>query len=127
MKLNQIAKPSTASAFPKMRLSFESVDPRINTMMTRVYRCMNPLAIVHRTQRAECLLQVGHFHQHAHRAVQRRVEQGEGYPRPRLLAEAGVGTWEGRVPEPAGETVVVRYSLKDLLDKLDELCAQDGP
>jgi hypothetical protein len=31
--------------------------------------------------------------------------------------------WQAVIPEPTGETVIVRYSLKQLLDKLDELTA----
>jgi hypothetical protein len=31
--------------------------------------------------------------------------------------------WQAVIPERAGETVITRYSLKALLDKLDELAA----
>jgi hypothetical protein len=31
------------------------------------------------------------------------------------------GTWEARIPEPTGETVTTRYTLRELLDRLDEL------
>jgi hypothetical protein len=31
--------------------------------------------------------------------------------------------WQAVIPEPAGEMVITRYSLKALLDKLDELTA----
>jgi hypothetical protein len=31
------------------------------------------------------------------------------------------GTWQARIPEPSGETVVVRHTLRELLDRLDEL------
>lgn len=33
------------------------------------------------------------------------------------------GTWEGIVPEPDGETVVVRHTVTDLLGRLDALLA----
>ena len=33
-------------------------------------------------------------------------------------------TWEARIPEPAGETVVVRHTLRDLLDRLGELLSE---
>ena len=33
----------------------------------------------------------------------------------------GFGTWQARIPEPDGETVITRYTLRELLDKLDEL------
>jgi len=37
------------------------------------------------------------------------------------------GTWQARIPEPDGETVVNRYRLCELLDRLDELTGQhDG-
>jgi hypothetical protein len=31
------------------------------------------------------------------------------------------GNWQGRIPEPAGETVTIRHQLRELLDRLDEL------
>jgi len=31
------------------------------------------------------------------------------------------GPWEATVPEPDGERTIVRWELRDLLDKLDEL------
>lgn len=42
---------------------------------------------------------------------------------PGVLVQPGeFGTWEARIPEPAGETVVVRHTLRGLLDRLGELC-----
>jgi transcriptional regulator with XRE-family HTH domain len=35
--------------------------------------------------------------------------------------DGGFGTWQARIPEPDGETVITRYTLRELLDKLDEL------
>ncbi len=44
-----------------------------------------------------------------------------------ILPGAGPsGTWEARIPEPTGETVTIRYTLRELLDKLDELLASGG-
>jgi hypothetical protein len=37
------------------------------------------------------------------------------------------GVWQARIPEDSGETVVTRYSLRELLDKLAELLGEpDG-
>lgn len=42
-----------------------------------------------------------------------------------VIIETGeFGTWQARIPEPNGETVVTRHTLKPLLDKLDELTGQ---
>jgi hypothetical protein len=35
------------------------------------------------------------------------------------------GPWQARIPEDHGETVVTRYTLRDLLDRLDELTGED--
>ena len=40
---------------------------------------------------------------------------------PGVAVGAGYGWWQGRIPEQNGETVITRYTLKALLDKLDEL------
>jgi hypothetical protein len=37
------------------------------------------------------------------------------------IAAGEFGTWQALIPEPAGETVITRHRLRDLLDKLDEL------
>jgi len=61
-----------------------------------------------------------------------RLAQDEPDQVPRLLAFRAAhpdvivgagefGTWQARIPEPNGETVVNRYRLVELLDKLDEL------
>jgi hypothetical protein len=31
------------------------------------------------------------------------------------------GTWQARIPEASGETIIVRHRLAEVLDKLDEL------
>jgi hypothetical protein len=38
-----------------------------------------------------------------------------------VIGEADFGTWQARIPEPSGETVVVRHRLVELLDRLGEL------
>ena len=38
-----------------------------------------------------------------------------------IIGDGGFGTWQARIPESHGETVITRYILRDLLDKLDEL------
>jgi hypothetical protein len=38
-----------------------------------------------------------------------------------IIGDGGFGTWQARIPEPSGETVITRYLLVELLDKLDEL------
>jgi len=41
-----------------------------------------------------------------------------------IIGTAEFGNWQGRIPKPNGETVITRYTLKPLLDKLDELTGQ---
>jgi hypothetical protein len=38
-----------------------------------------------------------------------------------VIGEGEFGTWQARIPEPSGETVIVRHRLADVLDRLDEL------
>jgi hypothetical protein len=38
-----------------------------------------------------------------------------------IIGDGGFGTWQARIPEPSGETVTTRYTLRELLDRLDEL------
>lgn len=33
-------------------------------------------------------------------------------------------TWEARIPELAGETIIVRHTLRELLDRLGELLGE---
>ena len=42
---------------------------------------------------------------------------------PAVVIGAGTGYWQAVIPEPSGETVITRYTLRALLDKLDELPA----
>ena len=41
-----------------------------------------------------------------------------------IIGTDGFGNWQGRIPEPTGETVITRYTLKPLLDKLEELTSE---
>jgi hypothetical protein len=38
-----------------------------------------------------------------------------------IIGDGGFGTWQARIPELDGETIITRYILRELLDKLDEL------
>jgi hypothetical protein len=38
-----------------------------------------------------------------------------------IIGAGGFDTWQARIPEPAGETVTVRHTLRELLNRLDEL------
>jgi hypothetical protein len=38
-----------------------------------------------------------------------------------IIEPGGFGTWQALIPEPNGETVATRYTLRELLDRLDEL------
>ena len=41
-----------------------------------------------------------------------------------IIGDGGFGTVQARIPEPDGETVITRYTLRELLDRLDELTAE---
>jgi hypothetical protein len=44
-----------------------------------------------------------------------------------IIGSIGFGTWQARIPENHGETITTRYTLRELLDKLDELLGgKDG-
>ena len=38
-----------------------------------------------------------------------------------IIGDGGFGVWQARIPEPDGERIISRYTLCELLDKLDEL------
>jgi len=38
-----------------------------------------------------------------------------------IIGDGGFGVWQARVPEPNGEHVISRYTIRELLDKLDEM------
>jgi hypothetical protein len=42
-----------------------------------------------------------------------------------IIGDGGFGTWQVRIPESHGETVITRYTLRELLDKLGELITGD--
>jgi hypothetical protein len=39
-----------------------------------------------------------------------------------VIGDGGFGTWQARIPQPNGETVITRYTLAELLDELDGIC-----
>jgi hypothetical protein len=41
-----------------------------------------------------------------------------------IVGDGGFGTFQARIPEPHGEIVITRYTLRELLDRLDELTAR---
>jgi hypothetical protein len=40
-----------------------------------------------------------------------------------IIGDGGFSTLQARIPEPSGETVITRYTLRELLDKLEEVIA----
>ena len=44
---------------------------------------------------------------------------------PAVIVGVGNGWWQAVIPEPDGEIVTTRYTLRALLDKLDELLDAD--
>lgn len=38
-----------------------------------------------------------------------------------IIGDGGFGMWQARIPESNGEWVISRYTLRELLNKLDEL------
>lgn len=43
-----------------------------------------------------------------------------------IIGDGGFGTWQARIPEPAGEIVITRHLLREVLDRLDELLPPDS-
>lgn len=43
-----------------------------------------------------------------------------------VIGDGGFGTWQARRPEPDGETVLTRHTLRELLDRLYEVLEPDG-
>jgi hypothetical protein len=41
-----------------------------------------------------------------------------------MIGDLGFGVWQARIPMPQGEHVISRYTLRELLDKLDELTGE---
>jgi hypothetical protein len=52
--------------------------------------------------------------------VERLARFRAAYPEA-VIDEGWAGTWQAIIPAPDGETVAVRYTLRELLDKLDTL------
>lgn len=38
-----------------------------------------------------------------------------------IIGGVGFGVWQARIPESDGEQIISRYTVRELLDKLDEL------
>lgn len=43
-----------------------------------------------------------------------------------IIGDGGFGTMQARIPEPNGETVITRYTLRELLDELTARCGNAG-
>jgi hypothetical protein len=41
-----------------------------------------------------------------------------------VVGKGEFGTWQARIPHLSGETVTIRYTLRELLDRLCELLAE---
>jgi hypothetical protein len=46
---------------------------------------------------------------------------------PGVSIYTGQGYWQARIPQPDGETVITRYFLRELLDKLDTILSAQNP
>ena len=44
-----------------------------------------------------------------------------------VVAAGEFGTWQARIPEGNGETIITRHRLGELLDRLGEVTGQPGP
>jgi hypothetical protein len=42
-----------------------------------------------------------------------------------IIGDGGFGVWQACIPEPDGERIISRYTLHELLDKLDELTPRE--
>ena len=45
---------------------------------------------------------------------------------PGIAIHAGSGYWQAQIPQPAGEQIITRYRLRELLDMLDTLTGPPG-
>jgi hypothetical protein len=43
-----------------------------------------------------------------------------------IVGKGEFGTWQARIPHLSGETVTIRYTLRELLDRLGELLAENN-
>jgi hypothetical protein len=41
-----------------------------------------------------------------------------------ILGDGGFGVWQASIPELDGERIISRYTLRELLDKLDQLIGE---
>ncbi len=41
-----------------------------------------------------------------------------------VIGDFGFGVWQARIPEPNGEHVISRFTLRELLDKLHQLIGE---
>lgn len=41
-----------------------------------------------------------------------------------IVGQGEFGTWQARIPHQSGETVTIRYTLRELLDRLGELLTE---
>lgn len=41
-----------------------------------------------------------------------------------IIGDGGFGVWQARVPEPDGERTISHYTLRELLDKLNDLIGE---
>jgi hypothetical protein len=44
-----------------------------------------------------------------------------------IVGDGGFGTFQARIPEENGENVITRHTLRELLDKLDEVTGPGTP
>jgi hypothetical protein len=42
-----------------------------------------------------------------------------------VIGDGGFRVWQARIPEPDGERIISRHTLRELLDKLDELTTRE--
>jgi hypothetical protein len=60
--------------------------------------------------------------EHEHDQVPRLLRFREAHPD--VKVEYRPPAWQAIIPQPNGETVITRYNLKAILDKLDELLGE---
>ncbi len=53
-----------------------------------------------------------------------RLEAFRAAHREVIIGDGGFGVWQARIPEPDGERIISRYTLRELLDKLGELIGE---
>ncbi len=58
--------------------------------------------------------------------VPRRQAYEAAHPGVVIRPRSHAAYWEAIIEEPSGETAIYRYTLRELLDKLESLGADDG-